>query len=701
MATDASRETVAHEAATLAAEAASAGSSAGGASTAHPAPVEIAAAGQLGDVLERVSDALVALDRDWRYTYVNHRAAELFGRNPEDLVGKHIWTEFPEGIGQPFQLAYERAMAEQTSIRIENYYAPWDRWFENRIYPSPDGVSIFFHEITERKRAEDAAEAYAALLAGQNQVLEHIARGEPLHRTLDTLMRVVERQCPGLFASILLLDEEGTRVRHGAAPSLPDDFVRAIDGSAIGPAAGSCGTAAFRRQPVIVEDIETDSLWDEYRALALRSGVRSCWSVPILDRQGDVLGTFALYLAKAAGPTAFHWKLIGSVTHTAAIAITRERQQLERRRVEEERHTRELQLAEAQRVAQLGSYEWDIRSNAVSRSDELARIFGVSLEQFEPTLEGYLARVHPEDRENTRRIIEHSYHARCPFEFEERIVRPDGAVRLLRSRGSWTCENGQPVRLLGICQDITDRRKTEHQLIKSQEILQRNQELKAFAYTVSHDLKAPLRGIAGYAQELDRRHQRGLDERARFCVDRILLATRNLDRLIEDLLEYSRLDAETPTATTVDLTETIEGILRDRRPTIPDAAEIVVTLAVTTIRVWRRGLLQVLANLIDNALKYSQAASPPRIRIGTERRADAVRITVADNGIGFDPKYQDRIFGLFNRLVRQEDFEGTGAGLAIVRKITDKMQGAVWAESAPGAGATFYVELPTVVDEAG
>ena len=135
-------------------------------------PVNDRAAWQeLRNILERVSDAVVGLDRDWRYTYVNQQAAELFGRRPEDLIGRHIWTEFPEGVGQPFQIAYQKAMAEQVFIQMENYYEPWNRWFENRIYPSPNGLSIFFHEITERKQAEQAAQESAELLKGQNQVL--------------------------------------------------------------------------------------------------------------------------------------------------------------------------------------------------------------------------------------------------------------------------------------------------------------------------------------------------------------------------------------------------------------------------------------------------------------------------------------------------------------------------------------------------
>ena len=108
------------------------------------------------EVFERITDGFVALDKEWRYTYINRRGAEFFGRRPEELIGKHIWTEFPEGVGQPFQLAYERAMTEQVPIQIEEYYAPRDRWFENRIYPSPEGISIFYQDITERRRAEAA-----------------------------------------------------------------------------------------------------------------------------------------------------------------------------------------------------------------------------------------------------------------------------------------------------------------------------------------------------------------------------------------------------------------------------------------------------------------------------------------------------------------------------------------------------------------
>jgi len=178
------------------------------------------------------------------------------------------------------------------------------------------------------KRAWEPGE----LLEGQSLVLELIARGESLHQVLDTLLRVIQLQCSGMLASILLLDPDGIHVRHGAAPDLPEDYVRAIDGLAIGPQAGSCGTAAFTRKAVIVGDIATDPLWNDYRAIALKHDLRACWSTPIFDSERRVLGTFAMYFRVPGLPDESHLRLIEISTHIASIAITKHRAEEEIRR---------------------------------------------------------------------------------------------------------------------------------------------------------------------------------------------------------------------------------------------------------------------------------------------------------------------------------------------------------------------------------
>ena len=198
-------------------------------------------------------------------------------------------------------------------------------------------------EIAERKRTE-------ALLEGQKRVLEMMAGGAPLSGSLAALTRLMEEQFPGMLCSILLLDERAGRLIHSAAPSLPPEYVAAIEGLRVGPAACSCGTAAYRKEPVFVEDIATDPRWKDYRAVALPHGLRACWSTPIFDSQRQVLGTFAMFYRQPGLPQPEHLRLIEIATHIAAIAICGHRAQAER--IESEAA---LKRSEARKTAILDS----------------------------------------------------------------------------------------------------------------------------------------------------------------------------------------------------------------------------------------------------------------------------------------------------------------------------------------------------------
>ena len=193
----------------------------------------------------------------------------------------------------------------------------------SRIVPSVHRALREAKERGERKRAE-------ALLSEEKRLLEMIARGNPLSTILDALCRLVEELSKGSLASILLLDPDGHRLWHGAAPSLPKSYTDAIDGGFIGPAAGSCGTAAYRKEPVIVSDIATDPLWTNYRDLALPHRLRACWSTPVLAADGRVLETFAIYSRAPGSPTPQQLNIIEQITDLASIAI-------EHKRAEEER----------------------------------------------------------------------------------------------------------------------------------------------------------------------------------------------------------------------------------------------------------------------------------------------------------------------------------------------------------------------------
>jgi PAS domain S-box-containing protein len=172
-----------------------------------------------------------------------------------------------------------------------------------------------------------------AFVAGQRDVLEGIAGGAPLPLVLERIVRLVEQQAAGMLCSILLIDRDHGCVRHGAAPTLPIEFSRAIDGAPIGPAEGSCGTAAYRGAPVVVEDIATDPLWALYRDLALPHGLRACWSSPIFSSDHRVLGTFAMYYREPRGPSPTEMQWVDAATHLAAVAIGRDTAEVERRRL--------------------------------------------------------------------------------------------------------------------------------------------------------------------------------------------------------------------------------------------------------------------------------------------------------------------------------------------------------------------------------
>jgi C4-dicarboxylate-specific signal transduction histidine kinase len=297
----------------------------------------------------------------WGWRIPGHDASHLsgewyrmYGFDPE--AGVPTWEERLQRIHPE-----DRAIHQETitrSIREKSDYE-----IEFRILP-PSGTVRYIHavghpvmgasgdvvelvgssiDITERKRAE-------LLRDGENCILEMIARDALLEEILENLVRVVEAQFAGLLCSVLLLDEDGQHARHGAAPSLPDAYSKAIDGLSIGPTAGSCGTAMYRRETVIVTDILEDPLWKAYRGVAEPYGFRACWSTPILAHSGKPLGSFAMYYREPRSPSPAEIRALEMATHLAGIAIERKLAREERERL----RRAQADLAHINRVTTLG-----------------------------------------------------------------------------------------------------------------------------------------------------------------------------------------------------------------------------------------------------------------------------------------------------------------------------------------------------------
>jgi len=223
----------------------------------------------------------------------------------------------------------------------------------------------------------------------------------------------------------------------------------------------------------------------------------------------------------------------------------------------------------------------------------------------------------------------------------------------------------------------------------------KTRELETFAYSVAHDLKAPLRGIDGYSRLLLEDYFEQLDEEGRSFLKTIHTSTEEMAQLIDDLLEYSRLERRELKSDRIELASLVDTVVEQtRREGSEDQVNFVININGESIVGDANAIHQALRNYVDNAVKFSRKTSEPRIEISSVETPKSVVLSVRDNGVGFDMQYHDRIFNIFQRLNSIEDYPGTGVGLAIVRKSMERMGGRAWAESELGRGATFYLEIP-------
>jgi PAS domain S-box-containing protein len=247
------------------------------------------------NILESTTDGFVALDKDWHYAYVNRRAAEMFGRKPGDLIGKHIWTEFPEAVGQPFYHAYQRVMDEHVPLTIEEYYAPWERWFENRIYPSSEGISIYFQEITARKRADELLRRQFEMLQALYDASQEINHGLDIERLGAQIVRACVERFGARCAWLGNAEADGTVAQIAHHP--PDcAYLHRIrirwDSTPEGK--GPTGRAIASGEPQITPDFATDPRTSPWRSAALADGIRTSAAFPLLGHE-QALGALNVY----------------------------------------------------------------------------------------------------------------------------------------------------------------------------------------------------------------------------------------------------------------------------------------------------------------------------------------------------------------------------------------------------------------------
>ena len=391
------------------------------------------------------------------------------------------------------------------------------------------------------------------------------------------------------------------------------------------------------------------------------------------------------------------------------VATRSHRRELERKAAEDVLRRSESSLAEAQRIAHLGNWELDLVSKVLTWSPEIFRIFEIDPAQFGATYEAFLAAIHPDDRAMVDRAFTDSVANRKPYDIVHRLLMQDGRVKYVNEK----CEthyapDGKPIRALGTVHDITERQRAEEQVrALNQELEQRvaarttqleaaNKELEAFAFSVSHDLRAPLRAIDGFSRILVEDYEHKLDAEGRRLLDVVRENSQRMGQLIDDILSFSRMSRRDMGCSDFDLALLAQAVFDEQQAAVPERRLLLKLGVLPTAHGDRAMIRLVLTNLIANAIKFTAPRPEAWIEIAGDSTggSDENHYWVRDNGVGFDMQYVDKLFGAFQRLHSTEQFEGTGIGLAIVKRIVTRHGGRVWAEGQINEGAAIHFTLP-------
>ncbi|MCY7332211.1 MAG: PAS domain S-box protein [Pseudanabaena sp. CAN_BIN31] len=435
--------------------------------------------------------------------------------------------------------------------------------------------------------------------------------------------------------------------------------------------------------------------WQEpYHSLAVQA---------IKDAKNGDIGQFEGFCTTAKGTPKWWDVLVTAVPDADGSPlrlIATSRDITASKQIEERLNKSDAHLKTAQRISKLGSWEFDPYSEKVTWSDEAAQIFGHDPTLAPPTLDEFKQYIHPDDRDRDQQLAETSI-ANCqPYENEVRFYRSDGSLGYFQTRGEPIVDDaGQLTLLIGTLLDITDRKLAETKLMQTTtQLAASNRELEAFAYSVSHDLRSPLRAIDGFSKALLEDYGDKFDQEALDYFDRIRRNVARMGNLIEDLLRLSRVSRSEMQYNNVNLSmlvreqfDELQIISPERQVEIAIAPNICVLADLTLMRV-------VISNLIQNAWKFTSHHPTARIEFGVisseNQQDDQLTYFVRDDGAGFDINYSKMLFGVFQRLHNTNEFTGTGIGLATVQRAIHRHGGRVWAEGAVEQGATIYFTVP-------
>ncbi len=597
---------------------------------------------------ETSPDMIFVIDTNDQVVYVNQLAATQFGKNPQDVIDKPRSQLFPLAIIEKQTESLQQVFLTGKTLASESPIDfPGTRmWLDTQLVPIIDdtgtvsaimGVS---RDITERKQFEQFIQEEKALS--------------------DSIINSL----PGIF---YMFDPQGKFLRWN------NNFEQ-VSGYSSDEISDMSPLEFFSRedQPQVQASIEKTFAAGEAQVEA-NFFSKTGQSSPYLFTGLRVQIKNQLLL-------------IGT-----GIDITK------RMLAEEKLRTLNERFELATNAAELGVWDWDVVNNFLVWNDRMYLQYGVNKENFPAAYEAWIAGLHPDDAAFANEAVQQALRGEKEFNIQFRIVRPDRSIRhiggyadVLRNK------NGDPIRMTGINFDITERIVVEENLFKANlDLARSNSELERFAYVASHDLQEPLRMVTSYLQLLERRYKDRLDGDALEFIGYAIDGSARMKTLINDLLTYSRVGTRGRDFATTDFNIIIEEVLSTLSLTIEQEKARITCKKLPQLMADEGQIQQLFQNLIANAIKF-HGEEPPEIHIAAKKEKDEWVFSIKDNGIGIDPQFFDRVFIIFQRLHNREEYDGTGIGLAISKRIVERHGGRIWIESKPGSGSTFFFTIPVI-----
>jgi PAS domain S-box-containing protein len=647
-------------------------------------------------IWESMTNAFYSLDREWNFRYVNAQGERLLQRSREELLGQNVWNEFPETVNSVLYHQYQKAAADQVPAEFEMFYPPLNTWFEIHASPSEMGLSVYFDDIGERKRAEEA-----------------VRHSEKLYRTLaqnfpNGTVYLFDRE-----SRVLLVEGRGLE-QVGLSQSM---------------VVGRTLAEVFGNQPnyTTLEDSFRRALQgEEFAYEATMNGRnRAVQVVPIRDEEGNV---------------------------STILAVTQDI--TERKKVEEALRESEERFRQMAKSINEAFYLSDPALHQIlyiSPAYEL--IWGRTCQSLYDEPMSFVEAIHPDDVERVLAALPNQA-TEQGYEAEFRIIRPDGEVRWIWDRAvAVRDEHGIVYRVAGIAQDITERKHAQEALqsahdnleervqertseledankalqgeiaerqmamgalrdmvARLEEAKQEAEKARAEAYEasaakseflsrMSHELRTPLNAIIGFSQLLEAKSQ-NFSLRQRQSIQQINKAGHHLLKLINEVMDIARVETGriSHSLEPVQVYELLDESVAMMRPIAEESSITIIADSDTWCREFviadRQRLRQILINLLSNAIKYNRVQGQVMISCSREED-DTLQICVRDTGTGMTPEEITRLFVPFERLhAANSTIEGTGLGLALSQRLITTIGGSLWAQSNKGQGSSFFIKLP-------